>query len=182
MRPPASSAVPPTTVVGLTGTCWLYPDGTTYGGGPASYRAPDADPVDDTPVRTIEQTLAELGDVGTALRWAQKHELVNLSVPERRAAEDSSGEPLDVLAWDASMDLAQWREFAGMYLVEIDADGRPTRAEETEESRAWQVYSGGMEWNVGGITRVDHAELEITFDREDVSRGSAGLGTVTDDD
>jgi hypothetical protein len=164
MQSQVDSAVPPTIVVGLHGTCWLYPEGTTYGGGPASYRDPDADPVDDTPVRTVEQALAELGDVGTALRWARERGLVNLNETERREAEDSSREPLDALDWDAGMSLEQWREFAGLYLIEIGADGRPVGAEETGETDVWQVFSNGMEWNVGGITRVDHTDLEIAFD------------------
>lgn len=166
-RPPART----TTTVTLHGQCHLYPYGTTYGGGATSHRDPDAAPVAATPPLSRDAALAELGNVGEALRWALDRALVQAADPARALTGGDDPEPVDVLTWQGTMTLPDWLTFAHTYLLDVDRfDGHPTRAA-LVGARAWVDHADGMLFNEGGVTRVHHVRLEITV--HEPSKGPA---------
>ena len=165
--------------VDLTITADLYPEGTVYGGGPETYRYPDAEPVEDTQPRTMSTTLAELGSTGTAIQEAMNANLLHIVTDGERVDEshdDWNGEPVDRYVFEGSMTVDQWRAFADTYLIELDEDGTPSRGEyagDTEPTalpdgstivtRSFEDYSGSMDWNVGGLSKVSSARVEVTL-------------------
>lgn len=152
-------------VVSLSGELWVLPEGTLYGGGPRVWRAPDAPPIHATPIRTLDAVLAEVGCIGVALNWARRHNLATLCEPVRRESGDGQPLMMDYVVWDAGMDFAQWRVFAQLYQIDLDEQtGAPIGTEQAVEGvERWHDFAGPMDFNDGGLTRVDHVTAEIAY-------------------
>lgn len=146
-------------VVELRGVVQLHPVGTLYSGGIAPYRPEDAPDVADVAVRELDAFLAESGSIGQALEWAHRKILARFDGPTRATHESRE---LDVLAWVAGVDVAQWREFARLCGLDVADDGSPTvgtRTTRADRSVTWEVRRDGMDWNQGGVTTGHHAWL-----------------------
>lgn len=154
--------------VSLEGDLWVLPTGTTYGGGPRTHRDPDAPAIEDTPVRSAAEMLDEVGSIGTALRWAMQRGLVRIDGPGPERRESGDAEPLmmDYAEWSGGMSLHQWRTFAGLYGVALTYDDEPVDLEPVGTPDSWLCFSYPMEFNVGGVTRVDHVQMRVTYTRE----------------
>lgn len=149
----------------------LFVDGTVYGGGPETYRYPECDPEGETPVRDIHSALRELGSVGEAIRMAMAAGIVTVENPGTRETDGPPG--LDVYEWHCNGDLTEWTIFAHTYGIDVDDEGRPTDSDQTLDPddhpgmESWDSYSGSMDWNVGGLTKVNGTDLTVVrYERE----------------